>query len=117
MHDSVYDIAGDDSRIAKLLRVSLTKLADGPDGPLKELAEGVLSGHVDIRQAAMSDACGDELGAAFDRFSSYYEQLDQDERVALVEKAERQLSVLLDGFPAAASAEGGEPRPRPPVSN
>jgi hypothetical protein len=97
MQDSVYELAGDDSRLAKLLRASLTKLAAGPDGLLKEMAEGVLTGHVDLRQAAMSDAYGDELGSAFGRFWSHYEQLDQQERDELVRQAEQQLDELLDG--------------------
>ncbi|GAA1805623.1 hypothetical protein HC028_03390 [Planosporangium flavigriseum] len=97
MHDSVYELVGDDPRLAKLLRASLSKLADGPEGPLREMAEGVLSGHVDLRQAAMSDAYGDELGAAFGRFWSHYEQLDQRERDELVRQAGQQLDELLDG--------------------
>ena len=52
MHDSAYDLAGGDARKAKLLRVSLQKLADGPDGALKEMAEGVLRGELDLREAA-----------------------------------------------------------------
>ncbi|GII25491.1 hypothetical protein [Planosporangium mesophilum] len=96
MHDSVYEMAGDDPRLAKLLRASLTKLAAGPDGRLKELADGVLGGHVDLRQAAMSDAYSDELGAAFGRFWSHYEQLDQRERDELVGQTEQQLDNLLD---------------------
>jgi hypothetical protein len=97
MHDSVYEIAGDDPRMAKLLRASLAKLAAGPEGPLREMAEGVLNGEVDLRQAAMSDAYGDELGAAFGRFWSRYEQLDQRERDDLVRQTEEQLDELLDG--------------------
>jgi hypothetical protein len=97
MHDSVYEIAGDDPRMAKLLRAGLTKLAAGPDGPLKEMADGVLAGQVDLRQAAMSDAYGTELGAALDTFSSHYDQLDQDERDQLIATTEHQLDELLDG--------------------
>ncbi|MGA5304602.1 hypothetical protein ACPCHT_32155 [Nucisporomicrobium flavum] len=97
MHDSVYDLAGDDPRMAKLLRASLTKLADGPDGPLREMAQGVLAGDVDLRQAAMSDAYGDELGAAFGQFWTRWEQLDDEERAQLVVRTEHQLDDLLDG--------------------
>lgn len=99
MHDSAYEIAGHDPRIAKVLRLSLTKLAQGPEGPLKEMAEGVLDGHVDLRQAAMSDAYGDELGSAMQRFETHYEALDPDERTELVDNAERQLDEVLDGPP------------------
>jgi hypothetical protein len=103
MHDSADDLAGGDPRKAKLLRVSLQKLADGPDGALKEMAEGVLRGELDIRDAAMSDAYGPELGAAFDRFTNYYTELDQEERDQLVATTERQLDELLDG-PSVTSA-------------
>ncbi|MBE1489027.1 hypothetical protein [Plantactinospora soyae] len=95
MHDSVYEIAGDDPRIAKLLRASLTKLADGPSGPLREMAENVLSGQQDLRVAATSDAYGSELGDAFGRFWSHYETLDETQRQELVEQTEGQLDDLL----------------------
>jgi hypothetical protein len=97
VHDSVYDIAGDDPRIAMLLRRSLTKLAAGPDGPLKEMAEGILDGHLDLRHAAMSDTYGDQLGAAFGRFWSHYQDLDPADRDQLVARTQRQLDELLDG--------------------
>jgi hypothetical protein len=99
LHDSAYEIAGDDPRLAKLLRMSLSKLAAGADGPLREMAEGVLSGHVDLRDAAMSEAYGDELGSAFERFWSHYEQLDEQDRDELVRQTQEQLDVLLDGPP------------------
>jgi hypothetical protein len=102
MHDSAYDIAGTDPRKAKLLRASLQKLADGPDGLLKEMAEGVLRGEIDLRQAAMSDTYGPELGNAFDRFATYYTALDQSQRDLLVATTEHQLDKLLDD-PSATS--------------
>ncbi|MBF9131351.1 hypothetical protein I0C86_20635 [Plantactinospora sp. S1510] len=95
MHDSVYEIAGDDPRIAKLLRASLTKLARGPAGPLQEMAESVLSGQQDLRLAAESDAYGSELGDAFGQFWSHYETLDETQRQELVEQTEGQLDELL----------------------
>jgi hypothetical protein len=96
MHDSVYEIAGNDPRIAKALRASLTKLADGPDGPLREMAEGVLGGGLDLRQAAMSDVYGHELGSAFGAFWSTYETMDKTQRAELADSAEQQLDALLD---------------------
>lgn len=97
MHDSVYDIAGDDPRMAKLLRTSLQQLADGPDGLLKEMADGVLGGELDLREAAMSSVYGPELGAALDQFTFYYRELDQQDRDQLVTTTQRQLDELLDG--------------------
>jgi hypothetical protein len=99
MHNSVYEIAGHDPRLAKLLRASLTKLANGPDSPLREMAEGVLDGRLDLRTAAMSDAYGEELGTAFGQFWSYYEHLDDQQRQELVGQAEDQLDQLLDTTP------------------
>jgi hypothetical protein len=102
MHDSVYDVAGDDPRIAKLLRASLTKLAQGPDGLLREMAEGVMNGQVNLRDAARSDVYGEELGLAFGRFWTYFEELDESERDELVHKTQGQLDELLDSPPAAS---------------
>jgi hypothetical protein len=102
MHDSVYEIAGDDPRKAKLLRASLEKLADGPDDLLKEMARGVLGGDLDLREAATSQVYGDQLGVAFDKFSAYYTDLDQHERDQLVATAGRQLNELLDGPPTTS---------------
>jgi hypothetical protein len=101
MHDSAYDIAGGDPRKAKLLRVSLQKLADGPDGVLKEMAEGVLRSELDLRDAAMSEVYGPELGTAFDQFSTYYTELDQQQRDQLVATTRRQLDELSTVRPTA----------------
>jgi hypothetical protein len=90
MTDSIRDVARD-PRKAKLLRASLQRLADGPDGLLKEMAESVLRGEVSLREAALSNVYGPELGAAFSRFSTYYDKLDEAERERLVATAERQL--------------------------
>jgi hypothetical protein len=97
VHDSAYEVAGNDARIAKMLRATLTRMAEGPDGSLKEMAVGVLSGKIDLRQAAMSDAYGAELGRAFGTFWTHYQELDDDERRELTEKGQQQLDALLDG--------------------
>ncbi len=96
MHDSVYDIAGGDPRIAKLLRLSLAKLAAGPDGSLKEMADGVLDGNVDLRHAAMSGTYGSEIGTAFNRFWTDYQHLEPADRDQLAADAQQQLDELLD---------------------
>ncbi|MFI5938141.1 hypothetical protein [Actinoplanes sp. NPDC051494] len=102
MHDSVYDIAGDDPRIAKYLRTSLTALANGSDPLLRELAEGVLSGQVNLRDAVASDVYDEAVGSAFERFSTHYDQLDADEKARLTSEAGQQLDELLDGHPSRA---------------
>ena len=96
MHVSAYDVAGSDPRKSELLRKSLEKLAGGLDGVLKEMAEGVLRGELNLREAAMSDVYGAELGVVFDQFAAYYAKLDQQERDHLVVTAERQLDELVD---------------------
>jgi hypothetical protein len=60
------------------------------------MAEGVLSGRVDLRQAAASDVYGEELGAGFRRFWADYEQLDPEEREELARQAARQIDELRD---------------------
>ena len=102
MHDSVYEMAGD-PRVAKAVRLLLTELGDGPDGPLKEMAEGILAGNLDPREAAGSAAYGDELGTAFGSFWTRYQQLGPDERAELVEATERELDDLLDRPPPAGT--------------
>ncbi|WP_067508268.1 hypothetical protein [Actinoplanes sp. TFC3] len=96
MHDSVYEIAGDDPRIAKFLRTTLTQLADGDDPLMREMAKGVLDGSVDLRQAATSPAYDASFSAAADSFWSYYEGLNEDERQELARSGSSQLDVLLD---------------------
>lgn len=95
MHDSVYEIAGD-PRLAKFLRTSLTTLANGSEPLLRELAEGVLSGRVNLREAVASDAYGEALSSAFERFSAYYDRLDGDEKERLTSETAQQLDDLLD---------------------
>jgi hypothetical protein len=100
MHDdSLYEVAAGDPRIAKLLRTSLQQLTDRPPGPLREMAEAVLRGHMDLRRAALSDAYGGELGAAFGRFWSEYQHMDPQERDRLMAQAEEHLDQLLDDEP------------------
>ena len=95
MHDSVYEMAGD-PRIAKALRLGLERIADGPDGPLKEMAEGVLAGNLDLREAASSEVYGEALGVAAGRFWTGYEQVGEDERTELIRRAESRLDELLE---------------------
>ena len=94
--DTLYQVAGDDPRIAKFLRTSLTRLADGPDGPLREMAGAVLRGDLDLRQAALSDAYGAELGTAFHRFWSDYQGMEPADRDRAVQQAEEHLDTLLE---------------------
>ena len=95
MHDSVYDVAGD-PRMAKAIRLILTKLADGPDGPLKEMSEGVLSGHVDLRAVTSTPFYDDALGTAVAPVLRQYEEMDEGTRRELVRRTEAELDDLLN---------------------
>lgn len=95
MHDSVHDIAGD-ARSARLLRLSLTKIADGPDGPMREMAREVLAGRADLRAAIREPAYGDELGKAFGRFWNDYREMSPAERDHLLQDTRRRVGELLD---------------------
>jgi hypothetical protein len=81
--------------MAKPLRASLQ---NSPTGPLKEMADSVLAGNIDLRQAAMSDAYSTDLGAAFDQFAHYCAPLDDRERDRdeVVATIQHQLDELLD---------------------
>lgn len=96
MHDSVYDIAGDDPRMAKYLRLLLVGLAKGPNRELAELAEGVLDGSVDLRQAAASDAYDHHFDGAFTAAYDDYQSLDSGQREALEREGSAQLNALLE---------------------
>ena len=95
MHDSVHDIAGDPRR-ARLLRMSLERIADGPDGPLREMAREVLAGRADLRAATREAAYGDEIGRAFTRFWGDYQAMSPDERDRLVQDARDRADELAD---------------------
>ncbi|HWG97777.1 MAG TPA: hypothetical protein VNV66_00250 [Pilimelia sp.] len=97
--DSVTDVAGGDPRLAAVLRAHLRRLAEGPPGPLREMAEGVLRGEVDLRQAAHSQAYGAELGAAFRRFWSDYQAMSQRERDQLVERTREHFDGVVEKPP------------------
>ncbi|MEU4619607.1 hypothetical protein AB0G04_06480 [Actinoplanes sp. NPDC023801] len=91
--DSLRDVAGD-ARLARLLRTSLTRIADGPDGPMREMAREVLAGRTDLRTALREPAYGEPLGAAFDRFWGDFRAMSQDERDQLVKDTRQRLGEL-----------------------
>ncbi|GAB7036562.1 MULTISPECIES: hypothetical protein [Catenuloplanes] len=94
MHDSAYELAGD-RRMTKAVRLLLEKLAAGTDGTLKEMAEGVLAGNLDLREAAHSSIYGDALSAATEPALRRCAEMDEDERRALVRRTEAELEDLL----------------------
>ena len=84
MSDDITDIVGGDNRRAHVLRDNLTKLADGPDPLLREMATGVLNGDVRLRDAAASDAYSDVLAGTFHTFWTAYQDMTPEERADLV---------------------------------
>lgn len=78
------DIArGDVARIA-VMRASLRQFANGSAGPvLKEMADEVLAGRLDLRTAAMSDAYSHTLFESYRNFWGKLEQMPEAERERL----------------------------------
>jgi hypothetical protein len=93
MNDSLSDVAGD-PRLARVLRTSLTRIADGPDGPMREMAREVLAGRVDLRTALREPAYGEQLGAAFGRFWGDFQTMSPDERDRLVKDTRQRLDEM-----------------------
>ncbi|GIE31907.1 hypothetical protein Ait01nite_049520 [Actinoplanes italicus] len=90
MSDDISDVASD-PRLARVLRSSLTRIADGPDGPMREMAREVLAGRTDLRTALREPAYGEHLGAAFGRFWTDFQAMSPDERDRLVKDTRQKL--------------------------
>ncbi|SHN06281.1 hypothetical protein SAMN05443668_102788 [Cryptosporangium aurantiacum] len=86
MHESVYEIAGDDRRLIQLCRDALNRLAEGANEALREMATEVLRGDLDLRAAVNSDYYGAELGRAVESFRKYYHGLSPADRSELMEE-------------------------------
>jgi hypothetical protein len=97
MDDELIDLAGGDPARLRVLRDSLTTLADGPNQILREMSRGVLNGEMSLRNAADSDAYGRELGTAFDEFWIEYRAMTGEERDELAALGQRQLDEAREG--------------------
>ncbi|MBQ0979522.1 MULTISPECIES: hypothetical protein [Micromonospora] len=74
--------------LAKLLHACLTQLRDGVAGSdLQEMARDVLAGHTDLRQIAATDAYGGMLLDHYQRFRTWEQTLDPEERQHMADQA------------------------------
>ena len=103
MHESVYEVAGNDRTMTVILRNALTGMARGSDPALRDLARDVLDGAVDLRKAAMSTVYDEALGEKFDEFWSAYQKMDPAEREALLRQTREHLDQLTDSLEAPKS--------------
>lgn len=88
----IMDVAGQDPARAVVVSLTLRRLASGASGELlKEMADGVLSGRISLRQAVASDAYGEAVTKGFDRFWSRYERMSESQRRRAIEKGDAQL--------------------------
>ena len=89
MNPDLLDMAGDDPCRARAIQQLLTKLVDGPNPVLREMATGVLNGDVTLRDAAASSAYSDAIAGRFDTFWQRYETLTPDEHDDLLADGHR----------------------------
>ncbi|MCY1144037.1 hypothetical protein OWR29_39090 [Actinoplanes sp. Pm04-4] len=90
MPDELLDIAHGDPRLARQVETMLRDLAKDGSPLMREMAQGVLDGG-SLRQAAISDAYGEEVSAAFGDFWSKYQAMSPEEQAELGEVAEAAL--------------------------
>ncbi|MGK5680151.1 hypothetical protein [Actinoplanes sp. URMC 104] len=84
MSQELLDMAGGDTYRARAIHQLLTKLADGPDPALREMAKGILEGNLYLRDAAASDIYSTAIAHRFDTFWQHHQSLTDDERQALL---------------------------------
>lgn len=96
MHESVYEITRDDRRLIRLCRDALTRLAEGPNEALREMATEVLRGDLDLRAAVNSEYYADEIDRAVDSFRTYYDGLSPAEQSEIFEEGRRFVARLDD---------------------
>jgi hypothetical protein len=89
MNPELMDMAGGDSYRARAIQQLLTKLSDGPNPLLREMASGVLKGELNLRDAASSGVYSDAIADRFDTFWHRYQDLTPDEHQALLTAGHR----------------------------
>ncbi|MEV4764689.1 hypothetical protein AB0J89_18910 [Micromonospora chokoriensis] len=77
------DIAAGDPHRSQALRDALTRLADGPNELLREMATAVLNAEISLRDAIAADTYAAELTKPFHEFWVQYEQMTPEEREQL----------------------------------
>jgi hypothetical protein len=85
---------GDVARIA-VMRASLKQFANGLAGPvLKEMADEVLAGRLDLRTAATSGAYSQTLFESYGKFWSKLERIPEAERERLAQSGAAMLAKM-----------------------
>ncbi|MCK2236588.1 MULTISPECIES: hypothetical protein [unclassified Crossiella] len=114
-NDPLLDIAKDPVR-AQALRQSLERLAGGAGGSaLADMASDVLAGRTDLRSAVLSGTYTEALNSRMQQFSSWYQNLSDQEKEEQAERARAHLEQLRQGD----QPEPPDPprRPGPPTDD
>ncbi|MCM0675143.1 hypothetical protein NCC78_10635 [Micromonospora phytophila] len=77
------DVAAGDHHRSQALRDALTRLADGPNELLREMATAVLNAEISLRDAVAADTYAAELTKPFQAFWAHYEEMTPEEREQL----------------------------------
>lgn len=97
-NDQLLNFAGGD-RLATLLREALQQLCDGIAGPeLGDLANDVLSGHLDVRQMA-SDIYAGEVSFYLQAFQQGEDDQPSDELRETILRIEAKARAITDAHP------------------
>lgn len=87
-------------QVTRFVGECLERFADGDNVLLREMSEEVLQGRSTLRQIAMTNVYGNELGAAFEQFTDYYRNASQAERDRAEHAALEYLEQIERGVPA-----------------
>ncbi|OJF12582.1 hypothetical protein [Couchioplanes caeruleus] len=82
MADELFEMAHGNPKLARALHENLQTLADHGNEKLREMAGAVLDGG-SLRELALSDTYGEEIGSAFDTFWHRYQAMPSEERAEL----------------------------------
>ena len=86
MTDEILDMVGGNSRLAHAARENLRALAGNGSEKVREMASAVLDG-ASLRELALGETYGREIGSAFDAFWDHYQSMSDVERADLEEGA------------------------------
>jgi hypothetical protein len=89
MNPEIIGMTGGDTFRARAVHQLLTKLADGPNPVLRELASSVLKGELNLRDATASEFYSDAITNRFGTFWQRYQNLSPEEYQALLADGHR----------------------------
>ncbi len=88
-------ISGGDPAIARLLHMQLTELAQGKGGNiLAEMAQEILTGRVDLREAIRTRGYEEEVVSGIEKFRNYWDSMSSEEKQAAERAGNELLSEL-----------------------